>query len=70
MILKCGITYVISHNYARIKIDSFDILPLEKTLTLHNFIIFIKSVFNKNQNDYCYNIFLKKYLLQLAEKEW
>ena len=27
---KSGITYVISHNYARIKIDSHDSLPLEK----------------------------------------
>ena len=27
---KCGITYVFSHNYARTKIDSYDILPLKK----------------------------------------
>ena len=35
---KSGITYVISHDYARIKVDSYDALPLEATLTLHNVI--------------------------------
>ena len=54
--------YVFSHNYARIKTDSYDSLSLEKTLTLHNVIILIKSVFNKNQNHYYYNIFLEKCL--------
>ena len=29
-----GITYVISHNFAKIKIDSYVFLILEKTLTL------------------------------------
>ena len=33
---KIAITYDISHNYARIKINSYDSLPLEKTSTLHN----------------------------------
>ena len=47
------ITYVFSHNYAKMKIDSFFYLTLEKTLTLHNVKILIKSVFNKNQN-HCY----------------
>ena len=28
--VKIGITYVISHNYAKIKVDSFDSLPLQK----------------------------------------
>ena len=31
IILKCGITYVISHNYAKIKVDSYDSLPLKKS---------------------------------------
>ena len=35
-----------SYNYAKIKIDSYDSLPLEKTSTLHNVIILIKLVFN------------------------
>ena len=34
--LKSGITYVNSHNYAKIKIESYDALPLEKILTLLN----------------------------------
>ena len=53
---KSGITYVNSHNYARIKVDSYDSLPQEKSLTLHNVVILIKSVFNKNQNPYYYNV--------------
>ena len=32
-ILKSGITYVFSHNYAKIKIGSNDDLSLEETLT-------------------------------------
>ena len=28
--VKIGITYVISHTYAKIKVDSFDSLPLQK----------------------------------------
>ena len=27
-----------SHNHAKIKVDSYDSLPFEKTLTLHNVI--------------------------------
>ena len=57
---KIRITYVYSHNYAKIKIDSYYSLPLEKIFTLHNIIILIKSVFNKNQNHNNYNIFLEK----------
>ena len=30
VVVKSGITYVISHNYAKIKVDSYDSLPLEK----------------------------------------
>ena len=64
---KSSITYVFSHNYARIKIDSYDVLPQEKTLTLHA-IILIKSVLNKSKNRYYCNIFLEKCLYQLVEK--
>ena len=28
--VECDITYIISHNYATIKVDSYDSLPLEK----------------------------------------
>ena len=30
--VKSGIIYVTSHNYARMKIGSYDSLPLEKTM--------------------------------------
>ena len=46
---KTGITYVMSHNYGRIKVDSCDSFPLEATLTLHNVVTLIKSVFNKDK---------------------
>ena len=39
--VKSAITYVISHNYAKIKVDSYKSLPLEKTLTFHNIIMLI-----------------------------
>ena len=65
---KSGITYGFSHNYARIKIDSFDSLAIEKTSTLHDFIILIKSFYNKNKNHYYYSIFLEICSYQLAEK--
>ena len=65
--VKSGITYVISHNYTKITVDSYDSLPLEKTLTFHNAIILIKSVFNKDKNNYNYNIFLKKASYELPK---
>ena len=46
--IKHRITYVICHNYARIKVDSYDLLPLEKALTFHNVITHIKSVWKKD----------------------
>ena len=32
--VKSDIKCIISHNYAKIKVDSHDCLPLEKTMTL------------------------------------
>ena len=55
--LKSSIAYVCTHNYAKIEIDSYDSLPLKGILTLHNFIIHIKLVFDKDQNHCYYNIF-------------
>ena len=46
---KSGITYIFSHYFAKIKVDSYDSLPIEKRLTLHN-VIHIKSVLNKDKN--------------------
>ena len=44
----------------KIKLGSYDSLPLEKKKTFHNIIILFKSVFNKDRNNYCYNILLEK----------
>ena len=40
--VKSGITHLISHNYAKIKVDSYSSLLLENTF--HNVIIIIKLV--------------------------
>ena len=66
--LKSVITYILSHYFAKIKVDSYDSLPIEKRLTLHNFIILMKSVLNKDKNHYYYKIFLEKGSYQLAKK--
>ena len=50
--LKSGITYIFSHYFAKMKVDSYDSLSIEKGLTLHNVIIHIKSVLNKIKNHY------------------
>ena len=60
--VESGITYVISHSYVKIKVDSYDSLPLEKALTFYNVMILIKSGFNKDKNNYYYDLFLKKCL--------
>ena len=65
--VKNGITYIISHNCAKIKVGLHDSLPLEKTLTVHSVIIFINSVFNEDKNNYHYNIFLEKVLYELPK---
>ena len=66
--VKSGVTNVASHNYAESKVNSYDSLPLEKTMTFHNVIIFLKSVFNKAKNNYYYNIFLEKGSNKLPKK--
>ena len=60
MVVKGGITYVISHTYPKVKANSYDFLPLEKTVTFHNVIILIKLTFDKDENNYYDNIFLEK----------
>ena len=57
---KRGIKDSINYHFAKIRIDSYNYLPLEKILTFHNVIILIKSVVNENKNKYYYNIFLEK----------
>ena len=57
---KSGITDSINHNFGRIRIDSYNSLPIEKTLTFHNIVILIKSVVNKYKNEYYFHILLEK----------
>ena len=56
ILVKSGIAYVISPIYAKIKVDPYDSLPLEKTMTFNDVIILTASVFNKDKNNYLHNI--------------
>ena len=57
---KSGFKNSINHNFGKIRIDSYNYLPIQEILTFHNVIILIKSVVKKNKNEYYYNIFLEK----------
>ena len=57
---KCDITNNINHNFGKIRVDSYNYLPVERMLTFHDVIILIKSVVNNDKNNYHYNIFLEK----------
>ena len=46
---KGGITDSITYNFAKIRIDSYNSLPIEKILTFHNVVIVIKSLVNRNK---------------------
>ena len=54
---ESSIKYVISYNIGKIKIDSYGDLSLEETLALHNVITLMKSVFDKDRNDYTITYF-------------
>ena len=64
--LKYGITYISSRFFANIKVNSYDSLPIEKRLTLHNVIIHIKSVLSKDKKHYYYKTFFKKMLVSTS----
>ena len=66
--LKSNITYILSHYFAKVKVDSNDSLPIEKTLTFHNVIIHIQSSLNKDKSHYYYKILLDKCTYQLLKK--
>ena len=66
---KSSITYIFSNYYLKIKVDSYDSLPIEKILTLHNVTILTKSVRKKDKDQYYYDIFLEKYSYQLAKTQ-
>ena len=66
------VTYVDTSDYVKIKIDSDDALRLEKhffSLTMHNLVILIKSVFNKQLNQYYCKTFSRKCSYQLAKNK-
>ena len=65
--VKSNITYVFPHNYAKIKVDSYDCLPLKKTSIFHDVIMHIESVSNKYQNHSHYNIFVETFSFQLPK---
>ena len=65
--VKSGVTYIISYNYAKIRVDSYNPLPLEKTANFY-VLILINSVFNKDKNNYYFNIFLEKASYELSKK--
>ena len=44
----------------KIKVDLYDYLPLQKKMTFCDAITLINLVFNKNENNYRYYIFLEK----------
>ena len=50
--------------------DLYDSLPLEKTMTFHNAIIFIKSVWNEYKNYYYYNISLEKAFMNYQKSKF
>ena len=61
--VKSGITKAISHYYAKIKL----IHTIFYLMTFHNVMMLIKSVFNKDKNNLCYNVFLEKGSNELTE---
>ena len=67
--IKSDITYVVSHNYAKVNGDPYNSLSLEKTFAFH-VIIHIRLVCNKDQNHYYCNIFLEICSYQLSENSY
>ena len=55
--VKRNVTYIFSHYLAKIKIDSYDSLSIEKALTIQNVIMLVKSILNRDKNHYYYKIF-------------
>ena len=53
-------TYSIKHNFEKIRIDSFNSLPIEEIMAFPNVTILINPDVNKNKNAFQYNIFLEK----------
>ena len=65
---KGGMNICVFSYYVNIKVDSYESLLIEKKLTLHNVVILIKSVLNKDHNYYYNNTLLEKCSYHLAKK--
>ena len=52
------------------KVDSYDSLSLEKTMTFGNVIIIITSVCNKDKNNYWHKMFLEKALNNIPKNKF
>ena len=53
--LQNKISDVYSYKYLKMKINS-DALSLEKTVNMHNLVLLVNSVLNKNHNHYCFQV--------------
>ena len=60
--VKSGTAYVFPQTYARIKVGSYNALPLEETFRFFNVMIHIKSALIEDQNHCFYDTVLEKCL--------
>ena len=51
LVSKKGIKNSISNNFGKMKMDSYNSLPIKNILNFHIVIILIKSVLNKNKKE-------------------
>ena len=63
---KSRVTFIITYYFAKLKVYSYDSLPVEKILTLHTVIIPIKSVLDKDKSHYYSKTFFEKCSYQLG----
>ena len=61
--IRLDIHMIFLETVRKVKVDSYAFLPQEKTLSLDNVLILIKSVCNKYRNHYCYNMFLERKII-------
>ena len=52
--------------FVKIKVDYYDSLPNDKRINLHNVLIHIKLVLNKDKNHYYYMMLLEKMLVSIT----
>ena len=67
---KSSIKNSINDNFARIRIYSYNCFPIEIILTVHNVIIFIKSVVSKNNMTANIIYFQKKVCIKIHNTQY